>query len=112
MGQRFNVDEIQFSIISIHSKELMIRNLFFSLIGLFGGLWLVWPGISSSKGWECASDIVMNAEKEPTDSISLLESIQRKLKLSSAVSTKTLLKADNLGAMEKFRIVGDACFRF
>ena len=90
----------------------MFRNLFFIFLGLFGGLWLVWPGISTKVGWECSKDIVFNAEKEPTDSVSFLQSLQRKLKISSAVSPKTLLKAENLGPMDKFRIIGDACFRF
>ena len=79
---------------------------------MFGGLWLVWPGVASKEGWECAKDIISNSEEDPKDSVSLLEDIQRKLKLSAALSPKTLLKADNLGHMDKFRIVGDACFRF
>ncbi len=89
----------------------MIRNLFFSLVGLFGAFWVVWPGIVTQKGWDCTKDIVTNADKEPIDSQSFLEDIQRKIILSSSISAKTLLKADNLSSMEKLRIVGDACFR-
>ena len=89
----------------------MIRNLFFLSFGLFGGLWLVWPGISTKGGWECSKDIVFNADKEPTDSVSFLQSLERKLKISSSLSPKTLFKAENLGPMDKLRVVGDACFR-
>ena len=90
----------------------MLKNLFFFLLGLYGGLWLVWPGIITQKGWECSKDIVFNSEKEPTDAQTFLDDLKRKLRLSSALSTKTLLKAEDLGRMDKFRIIGDACFRF
>ena len=90
----------------------MVRNLFFVLLGIFGGLWLVWPGVASKEGWDCTKDIILNSEEEPKDSVSLLEDLQRKIRLSAALSPKTLLKAENLGPMDKFRIVGDACFRF
>ena len=90
----------------------MIRNCFFIFIGLFGGFWLVWPGIATDVGWKCAMDIVLNSEKESNDPESFLKDLQRKLKLTSAVSPKTLLKAETLEPIEKFRIVGDACFRF
>ena len=89
----------------------MIRNFLFFLFGLFGGLWLVWPGVSTSKGWDCTKDIIFNSDKEPTDSASFLEDLTRKLKLSSAVSTKTLLKAETLNPLEKLRIAGEASFR-
>ena len=90
----------------------MIRNFFFVLLGLFGGLWLAWPGVSSKKGWDCTKDIVLNSEEEPKDSQSFLDDLKRKLRLTAALSPKTLLQAENLGPMDKIRIVGDACFRF
>ena len=90
----------------------MTRNFFFIFFGLFSGLWLVWPGIVSNKGWKCATDIALNVDKKPIDSQSFLKGMQRKLKLTTSLSPKTLLRSDNLGPMEKFRVVGDACFRF
>ena len=90
----------------------MTRNLFFFSFGLFAGLWLVWPGIVSNKGWECAKDIVLNADKKPTNSQSFFKNLQRKLKLTTTLSPKTLLRSENLSPMDKFRVVGDACFRF
>jgi len=90
----------------------MTRNLLFTFFGLFGGLWLVWPGIISNKGWECTKDIVLNADQKPTDSQSFLKDLHRKLKITTSLSPKTLLKSEKLGPMDKFRVVGDACFRF
>ncbi len=81
-------------------------------LGLFGGIWLVWPGVLTNKGWACAKDIVANAEKKPTDSKSLLGDVKRKLKITTSISPKTLLKSENLDPMDKVRIVGDTCFRF
>ena len=71
----------------------------------------MWPGVSSKNGWVCAKDIVLNVENNAKDSKSILADFQRKLKLSSAISPKALLKADDFTLMDKFRIVGDACFR-
>ncbi len=89
----------------------MYRNLFFLSLGAFGGLWLAWPGIITNTGWSCAKDIVTNVERKPTDVQSLLDDFERKLKIGSAVSPQTLLKGENLKAMDKLRILGDACFR-
>ena len=89
----------------------MFRNLFFFSFGALGGLWFVWPGILTNQGWDCTKDIVFNANKKPRDPQSLVENFERKLKVSSAVSPKTLLKVENLGPIDKLKIVGDACFR-
>lgn len=89
----------------------MIKNLFLILIGAFGGLWLIWPQIITSKGWDCAKDVVMSSNEELTDIESLVESLPNKIKLGLAISPKTLLKRENLTNMEKIRIVGDTCFR-
>ena len=89
----------------------MIRNFFFISLGFFGGLWLAWPGISTNKGFRCAKDIVLNAETKPSDSMSVLGDVRRKLKITTAVSPKTLLKANSLDPLDKLRIVGDTCFR-
>ena len=85
--------------------------MLFLFLGAFGGFWLVWPGVLTNHGWMCANDIVTNSKKKPSDAKSLLENIERKLKIGSAVSAQTLLKVENLGPIEKLRIVGDACFR-
>tara|TARA_Y100001968_G_C18786736_1_gene449273 strand:+ start:232 stop:504 length:273 start_codon:yes stop_codon:yes gene_type:complete len=89
----------------------MKRNLFYLILGIFGGVWFVWPGIASKNGWQCARDIALNVERNQIDSNTFLEDINRKLKISSAISPKFLLKAEKLGQMDKIRILGDACFR-
>ena len=89
----------------------MIRNLLFLAIGAFGGLWFIWPQIITTKGWECARDIVASSNEDLTDLESLVESLPNRIKLGLAVSPKTLLKRENLTRIEKLRIVGDACFR-
>ena len=89
----------------------MIRNLFFIILGAFGGLWFIWPQIITTKGWECTKDVISSSDEELTDIESLVESLPNKIKLGLAISPKTLLKRDNLTFFEKLRIVGDACFR-
>tara|TARA_B100000579_G_C22514385_1_gene703089 strand:+ start:78 stop:347 length:270 start_codon:yes stop_codon:yes gene_type:complete len=89
----------------------MIRNLFFLILGAFSGLWFIWPQIITSKGWDCTKDVIASTNEELTDIESLVESLPNKIKLGLAVSTKTLLKRENLTRIEKIRIVGDACFR-
>ena len=89
----------------------MIRNLFFLILGALSGLWLVWPQIVTSKGWECAKDVVASTDEELTDIESFVESLPNKIKLGFAISPKTLLKRENLTRIEKLRVVGDTCFR-
>ena len=89
----------------------MIRNLFFLTLGAFSGFWLIWPQIITSKGWECAKDVITASDEELTDIESLIESLPNKIKLGLAISPKTILKRENLTNIEKLRIVGDACFR-
>ena len=89
----------------------MIRNFFFLLIGIFSGLWFIWPQIITTKGWDCTKDIVASSSEDLTDIESLIESLPNKIKVGLAISPKTLLKRDNLTRIEKLRIVGDACFR-
>ncbi len=89
----------------------MIRNLFFLILGAFSGLWLIWPQIITTKGWECTKDVIASSNEDLTDMESLVESLPNRIKLGLAVSPKTLLKRENLTRIEKFRIVGDACFR-
>tara|TARA_Y100001978_G_C23359769_1_gene275964 strand:+ start:241 stop:510 length:270 start_codon:yes stop_codon:yes gene_type:complete len=89
----------------------MIRNLFFLILGLFSGLWIVWPQIFSNKGWECTKDVIASSSEELTDFESLVESLPNRIKLGLALSPKTLLKREDLTRIEKLRVVGDACFR-
>ena len=89
----------------------MIRNLFFLILGAFSGIWIIWPQIITTKGWECTENIVKSSNEELTDLESLLESLPNRIKLGLAVSPKTLLKREDLTRIEKLRVVGDACFR-
>ena len=89
----------------------MIKNLFIFFIGVFSGLWFIWPQIATNKGWECAKDVLSSSDEELTDIESLIESLPNKIKLGLAISPKTLLKRQDLNRFDKLRIVGDACFR-
>jgi hypothetical protein len=89
----------------------MIRNLFFIILGAFSGVWLIWPQIITTKGWECTKDVIESSNEDLSDIESLVESLPNRIKLGLAVSPKTLLKRENLTRIEKLRIVGDACFR-
>ena len=89
----------------------MIRNLFFLILGAFSSIWFIWPLIITTKGWECAKDVVISADEELTDIESFVESLPNKIKVGLAISPKTLLKRETLTRIEKLRIVGDTCFR-
>ena len=90
----------------------MIRNLFYLILGIMGGFWVVWPGIVSKDGWQCAKDIALNIDQSQGSPNSFVEDINRKLKISSAISPKFILKSERLDTMDKIRILGDACFRY
>ena len=45
----------------------MVRNLFFLIIGAFGGILFIWPQIITTKGWECTKDIISSSDEELTD---------------------------------------------
>ena len=89
----------------------MIRNLFFLILGAFSGIWFIWPKIITTQGWECTKDVIASSNEDLTDIESFVESLPNRIKLGLAVSTKTLLKRENLSRIDKLRIVGDACFR-
>ena len=89
----------------------MIRNLFFLILGAFSSIWSIWPQITTTKGWECAKDVVTSSTEDLTDIESFIESLPNKIKLGLAISPKALLKRKNLTRIEKLRIVGDTCFR-
>ena len=89
----------------------MLRNLFFLIIGALSGIWLIWPEIITTNGWECAKAVVASSDEELTDIESFIESLPNKIKLGLAISPKTLLKRESLTRIEKLRVVGDTCFR-
>ena len=88
-----------------------MKNLFLLILGVFGGLWFIWPEIITTKGWECARDVVASSNEDLTDIESFVESLPNKIKLGFAISPKTLLKRENLNQIDKLRIIGDTCFR-
>tara|TARA_B100001250_G_C19543342_1_gene675701 strand:+ start:34 stop:303 length:270 start_codon:yes stop_codon:yes gene_type:complete len=89
----------------------MIRNLFFLILGVFSGIWFIWPKIITTKGWECTNDVIASSNEDLTDIESFVESLPNKIKLGLAISPKTLLKRESLNRIEKLRILGDTCFR-
>ena len=89
----------------------MIRNLFFVLLGVLSGLWIVWPEIVTKQGWQCALDISSSQDQELTDYETFVEKLPSQIKLGLSLSPKAILKRENLSPMDRLRIVGDACFR-
>ena len=89
----------------------MLRNFFFILDVALAGFWIVWPEITTLKGWDCVSDISSSRNDELTDYESFVEALPNKIKLGLSLSPKAILKRKNLSTMDKFRIVGDTCFR-
>ena len=89
----------------------MIKNSIIFLLGLIGGLWIIWPGIITRKGFECSKDLILNSGNNITNSTSLLADINRQIRVSSSLSPKTLIRSDKLTLMDKLRIVGDSCLR-
>ena len=78
----------------------MIRNLFFVLLGMIGGLWLVWPGVIKQESWDCAKEVVLKSQREQVD-----------IRVVLASSPRDLINREKLGNRDKLRIIGDACFR-
>ena len=80
-------------------------------IGFVGGVSIIWPGILTAQGWECANDLVLTSDDNRSSSKSLISDFNRKIKVSSSLSVKTLLNSNRLSLFDKFRVVGDSCFR-
>ena len=78
----------------------MIKTLLILSVGLFGGLWISWPGIVSNENWQCAKEVVNRSKQQKGDVRALM-----------AVSPKTLLKRSNSDQLTNLRLVADACFR-
>ena len=78
----------------------MIKSFFLLSLGLFGGLWLAWPGIVAKQNWHCVIEVLDKSKQDKTD-----------LRAIMAVSPKFLLERENPSPLTKLRILGDACFR-
>ncbi|WP_320664588.1 hypothetical protein [Prochlorococcus sp. MIT 1223] len=78
----------------------MFRTFFLLSIGLFGGLWIAWPGIARRDNWACALDIIISAKEDKVD-----------MRAVMAVNPKYILEKNETGKLKKIRLVGDACFR-
>ena len=77
-----------------------MRSFLFLIFGIFGGLYLSWPGILISKNWKCFSEII---EKSSEDKISIKAALE--------ISPSYLIKGKNKNMISKTRVVADACFR-
>ena len=77
-----------------------MKGLLFFLFGIFLGVWISWPGITSTENWECFMRIINDSKKDKLS-----------LKAVLSISPKFLLKADSMDYPSKLRIVSDACFR-
>ena len=69
-------------------------------LGIFGGLYLSWPGLVMPKNWKCFNDIIA---KSADNKISLKAALE--------ISPSYLLKGKNKKKASKIRILADACFR-
>ena len=78
----------------------MIKSLLILGAGVFGGLWIAWPGISSKENWRCALEIALKSKEDKSD-----------VRTFMAVSPKFLINRSNHGPFSKVRILGDTCFR-
>ena len=77
-----------------------MRFLFFLIAGIFGGLYLSWPGILVSKNWKCFHEVIEKTRQEKISVKAVLE-----------VSPSYLIKGKNKNMTSKIRVVADACFR-
>ena len=77
-----------------------MRFFLFSFFGIFGGLYLSWPGLIKPENWKCFNDII---SKSAEDKISLKAALE--------ISPSYLLKGKNKKNASKIRIIADACFR-
>ena len=77
-----------------------MRSFLCLFCGIFGGLYLSWPGILISKNWKCFNEIIV---KSADDKISIKAALE--------VSPSYLIKGKNKNMTSKIRVVADACFR-
>ena len=81
-------------------KVIFMRFFGFIFLGIFGGLYLSWPGILIPGNWKCFNEIIA---KSAEDKISFKAALE--------ISPSYLLKSKNKKTSSKIRIVADACFR-
>ena len=77
-----------------------MRSFLFLFSGIFAGLYLSWPGIITSKNWECFNDIITKSSEDKISIKAVLE-----------VSPSYLIKRKNKNMASNIRFVADACFR-
>ena len=77
-----------------------MRGFLFFLFGILLGSWISWPGITSTKNWECFIRIINDSKNDKLS-----------LKAALSISPKFLLRSESLNYSSKLRIVSDACFR-
>ena len=77
-----------------------MRSFLFLFLGIFGGIYLSWPGILFLKNWKCFNEIV---QKSAEDKISVKAVLE--------VSPSYLISRKNKNLISKVRFVADACFR-
>ena len=78
----------------------MIKTFFILGLGMFGGLWIAWPGISDKDNWHCVKEIISKSNKDETD-----------IRTIMSVSPRYLIKKKSDGPFLKIRLIGDTCFR-
>tara|TARA_Y100001968_G_scaffold224570_1_gene207255 strand:- start:935 stop:1171 length:237 start_codon:yes stop_codon:yes gene_type:complete len=78
----------------------MIKIFFLIALGLIGGLWIPWPGITKTQNWDCAIDVVSKSNGERVDMRTLM-----------SINLGNVFRKDNNGILGRLRIVGNACFR-
>ena len=77
-----------------------MRSFLFLFLGIFGGIYLSWPGILFLKNWKCFNEVI---KKSAEDKISIKAVLE--------VSPSYLIKNKKKNILSKFRIIADACFR-
>ena len=77
-----------------------MRVFLFLFLGIFGGLYLSWPGFLIPDNWKCFNEIIAKSKE---DKISFKAALE--------ISPSYLLKGKNKKTSSKIRIVADACFR-
>ena len=78
----------------------MLKSIFFLFFGVFGGLYLSWPGIVNWMDWKCFNDIISKSAEDKISVKTVLE-----------ISPSYLIKSKNKNMHSKVIIVADACFR-
>jgi len=78
----------------------MIKAFIFLGIGLFGGLWIAWPGITNKSNWSCVQEVITSSRRQKANIRSLM-----------AVSPRHILQKESKTSLGNLRLVSDTCFR-